>query len=361
VNKRILSLTWTALLLAALVLSACAAPASTTAPAPEATAAEAATATEAAPEATAAEAASADTGATAAIPRPAACDAENPFIAVALPNLSNPYYVAMKQGFEEAAADQGFTVEVQIADNDDTQQLAQVQAMLQKDPCALALNGVKSEPAAAIVKAANDAGVPVFTVNVIVSPEAMTDQGATIVQYLGADNKAGGAQTAEQILKDLGADAEMKIGFVSEPDEVPVILRDQGFEEAIGANPNAEVVAKVDGNVKPDDSLRVTTEMLQGNPDINVIFASTGPAAYGALQAVQSLGRTDVLVYGFCAAEEPLTDIYPACVAQEPYDYGARVVGQIKEWLGGATPAPEILRPLKMFLNGETPGPGEVG
>jgi ribose transport system substrate-binding protein len=350
VNKKVLMLSWTAMLVAALIFGACAAPAPTTAPAAEATT-----------EATATEAPAGETGAAAAIPRPAACDAEKPFIAVALPNLSNPYYVAMQKGFEDAAAQQGFAVEVQIADNDDAQQLAQVQAMLQKDPCALALNGVKSEPAAAIVKAANDAGVPVFTVNVIVSQEAMTDQGATIVQYLGADNKAGGAQTAEQILKDLGADAEMQIGFVSEPDEVPVILRDQGFEEAIASNPNAKVVAKVDGNVKPDDSMRVTTEMLQGNPDINVIFASTGPASYGALQALQSLNRTDVMVYGFCAAEEPLTDIYPACVAQEPYDYGVRVVGQIKDWMGGATPAPEVLRPLKMFFKGETPGPGEVG
>jgi ribose transport system substrate-binding protein len=297
----------------------------------------------------------------AAIPRPEACDAESPYIAVALPNLTNPYYVAMKAGFEEAAAEAGFTVEIQIANNDDAQQLAQVQAMLQKKPCALALNGVKSEPAAAIVKAANDAGVPVFTVNVIVSPEALTDQGATIVQYLGADNKAGGEQTAELVLKDLGADTPMKIGFVTEPDEVPPLLRDQGFEEVIASNPNAEVVAKVDGNVKPDDSLKVTTEMLQGHPEINVIYADTGPHAYGALQAVQTMGRSDVLVYGFCAAEEPLTEQYPGCVAQEPYDYGARVIGQIKEWLGGATPAPEILRPLKIFVKGETPGPGEVG
>ncbi len=350
-KKLTLAISFMLLMIAALALSGCAAPAAPAAPAADSAATEAAT------EA----AAAADSGAVAAIPRPAACDAEQPFIAVALPNLTNPYYVAMKQGFEETAAKAGFTVEVQIANDDDAQQLAQVQAMLQKDPCALALNGVKSEPAAAIVKAANDAGVPVFTTNVIVSPEALTDQGATIVQYLGADNKAGGAQTAEQILKDLGAEAPMKIGFITEPDEVPVVLRDEGFEEVIASNPNAEVVAKVDGNVKPDDSLRVTTEMLQGNPDINVIFASTGPAAYGALQAVQSMGRTDVLVYGFCASEEPLTDLYPACVAQEPYDYGARVIGQIQEWLGGATPEAEILRPLKMFLNGETPGPGEVG
>jgi len=138
------------------------------------------------------------------IPRPAACDADKPYIAVALPNLSNPYYIAMKRGFEEAGAAAGFTVEVQIADNDDAVQLSQALAMLNKKPCAFALNAVKSEPGAAIVKAANDAGVPVFTVNVILSDEALKDQGATIVQYLGADNVAGGRQAAEAMLKDFG-------------------------------------------------------------------------------------------------------------------------------------------------------------
>lgn len=293
------------------------------------------------------------------IPRPAACDAETPYLAVALPNLTNPYYVAMERGFEEAGDEAGFEVEVQIAGDDDAAQLAQVQAMLQKEPCALALNGVKSEPAAAIVKLANDAGVPVFTVNVIVDPEALEAQEATIVQYLGADNAAGGAQIAEQVLADLGADSELQIGFITEPDEVPVVLRDEGFEEAIAVNPNAEVVAKVDGNVKPDDSLAATSELLQGNPSVTVLFASTGPATFGALQALG--GRTDVMVYGFCAAEEPLTDVYPACVAQEPEDYGRRVVDQVASWLDGETPEPEILRPLKLFVSGETPAPGEVG
>ncbi len=242
------------------------------------------------------------------IPRPAACDTESPYIAVALPNLTNPYYVAMKEGFETAGEENGFTVEVQIANDDDAAQLAQVQAMLQKDPCALALNGVKSEPAAAIVKAANDAGVPVFTVNVTVDPDALEAQGASIVQYLGADNYAGGAQMAEQVLADLGADAELNIGFVTEPDEVPTRVRDQGFEETIASNPNATIVASVDGNVKPDDSLAATTELMSGNPGINVIFASTGPATYGALQALS--GNSAVSLYGFCASEEPLQGIY---------------------------------------------------
>jgi ribose transport system substrate-binding protein len=279
---------------------------------------------------------------------------------VALPNLTNPYYIAMKRGFEEAGTEAGFNVEVQIADDNDATQLAQAQTMLQKQPCAFVLNAVKSEPGAAIVKAANDAGVPVFTVNVILSDEALTDQNATIVQYLGADNVAGGRQSAEAVLRDFGADAELKIGFITEPDEVPVLLRDQGFKDAIAANPNAAVVAEVDGNVKQDDSMTATTELLTGNPDVNVLFASTGPAAYGALQAIQTQGK-DVKVYGFCASEEPLTEAYPFCVAQEPESYGRQVIGQIKDWLGGATPQAEILCPLKEFITGQTPAPGEVG
>lgn len=50
----------------------------------------------------------------------------------------------MKNGFEKGGEANGFDVEVQIAGDDDAQQLSQVQAMLQKQPCALALNPVKS-------------------------------------------------------------------------------------------------------------------------------------------------------------------------------------------------------------------------
>jgi ribose transport system substrate-binding protein len=297
-------------------------------------------------------------GTPAAAARPAACSEAKPYLAVALPNLTNPYYVAMKKGFESEGSTAGFKVEVQIADDDDAAQLAQVQAMLQKKPCALALNAVKSEPAAALVKAANEAGVPVFTVNVIVSGEALADQGAKIVQYLGADNTAGGKQVAEQVLKDAGAGATLKIGFVTEPDEVPTQLRDKGFEQTIGSDANAKVVAKVDGNVKPDDSLKAATEMISGNPDLNVIYANTGPAAYGALQAVRN---KNIKVYGFCASEEPLTKQYAGCAAQEPEDYGRRVVQQVRGWLDGDTPQAQILRPLKLFTTGQTPAPGEVG
>jgi ribose transport system substrate-binding protein len=290
---------------------------------------------------------------------PASCTGKDPRIAVSLPNLTNPYYVAMKKGFEQGAEANGFSAEVQVAGDDDAAQLSQVQAMLQKQPCALALNPVKSEPAAAIVRAANDAGVPVFTVNISVDDEALKSQGAQIVQYLGADNKAGGATMGEQLLKDVGADEKMDIVYVTEPDEAPVVQRDEGFTSAIEEDENARVVAKVDGNVKADDSLQVAGEALQGHPDTTVIWASTGPATYGALQAVGT--RDDVRVYGFCSSEEPLEGAYAGCVAQEPEKYGTKVTEQIRAFVDGDDVEEEILLPLKQFEPGETPAAGEVG
>lgn len=290
---------------------------------------------------------------------PASCSEDNPYLAVALPNLTNPYYVAMKRGFEDAGEELGFDVEVQIADDDDANQLSQVESMLQKSPCALALNPVKSEPAAAVVKAANQAGVPVFIVNVGVSEESLEAQGAHIVQYLGANNAEGGRQSAQQVLDDFGTDAELVIGFVTEPDETPTQERDAGFEEVIGENPNAEIVARVDGNVKPDDSMQVTTEMLSGNPKINVIFASTGPGTYGALQALPA--GSNIKVYGFCASETTLEGSYAGCVAQEPEAYGAEVVQQIRSYVDGEDVEAEVLKALKEFTSGDTPAPGEVG
>ena len=104
---------------------------------------------------------------------PKSCKGDKPLIGVALPNTTNPYYVAMRQGFIDGAKELGFEVNVQIANDDNEAQLGQVQGFIQQGICALALNGVKSGPAAAEAAAAYKAGIPVFTVNVIVFREGL--------------------------------------------------------------------------------------------------------------------------------------------------------------------------------------------
>lgn len=293
---------------------------------------------------------------------PDSCSSDKPVIGVALPNTVNPYYVAMQDSFQKHGTELGYDVKVAIANDSDSNQLSQIDSFIQQRVCAVALNAVNSGPGAASVKALNAAGIPVFTVNVIVSAEDLETQNASFVQYVGADQAAGGTQMGEQVLADLGSDAKIVAGIIGNPDQIPTNQRDKGFTDALGRNPNATVVQTVNGKIDPNVSLQVAGDLLQGNPDMNVIFADAGPHAVGALQAVRQQNKGDqIKVYAFCAADEQLTSTYAACAAQEPAQYAQVVLDNLKLYLGGETVDKQVLEPLKVFVDGQTPGPGEVG
>jgi ribose transport system substrate-binding protein len=275
----------------------------------------------------------------------------------------NPYYIAMRDSFEKNGAAAGFDVKVAIAADSDSTQLSQVQSFVDSKVCAIALNGVNSGPAAASAALAYRAGIPVFTVNVIVSPDDLKAQGAKIVQYVGADQAQGGQVMGEAVLQDLGKDAKIVVGIGGDPDQIPTNQRDAGFAKALAPNATAKVVQTVNTKVDPNISLQVITEMLQGKPDINVVFADTGPATVGAIQAIKQLGLSGkVALYGFCAADQALdATLYRGCSAQEPANYAGIVVKNVKTYLGGGTVQAEELVPVKVFTEGQKPKPGEVG
>lgn len=299
------------------------------------------------------------TGTVTATDLPESCSSDTPVIGVALPDTTNPYYVAMRQGFIDTAEQLGFEANVAIANSDDAAQLAQVEAFIQQKVCAVALNPVSSGPAAASVAALNEAGIPVFTVNVLVSQADLDNQEATVTQFVGADQEQGGEAQALQAIEDF-AGTPIVAGIVGFPNSVTTNQRDAAFTEALGDK--GTVKTTVDGQVDPNVSLQVTTDMLQGNPDINLVFGDTGPAVLGAIQAVNQLGLADkVSVYGFCAADTKLEGPYKACVAQEPYVYGGTVVENIRQYIDGESIQATILLPLISFVTGETPDPTQLG
>ena len=60
---------------------------------------------------------------------PKSCQSGTPLIGVALPNTTNPYYVAMRQGFIDGAKNLISEVNIQIANDDNEAQLGQVRAL----------------------------------------------------------------------------------------------------------------------------------------------------------------------------------------------------------------------------------------
>ena len=198
---------------------------------------------------------------------PASCKAKKPVIGVSLPDTVNPYYVAMRQGFLATGAKEGLVVKMAIADDDDSTQLAQVDAFIQEGVCAVALNPVTSGPSAADVAALNKAGIPVFTVNVLVDAGDLAKEHASVVQFVGANQVEGGQVEAAQVLKDYGATAKILYGTVGDPLSQTTAERDNGFWATLKSDSNAKKGPLVNGQVEPNVSLSVATDMLRGEPE----------------------------------------------------------------------------------------------
>lgn len=273
-------------------------------------------------------------------------------LGVALPNQSNPYYVAQQQEALAVGKKYGFSVKMAIANDSDTHQLSQIDAFISQHVNAVVLNAVDSGPGAAEVKALNAAHIPVITENVTVDPNAMKKLGAHIIGYVGPDQVAGGRTIGEELLSAVGQNAHLVVGIVGDPQQIPTNQRDQGFEEALKSDPNAKVVALVNGLVQPTTSLRVTTDMLEGHPNMNVVFADTGPAAIGAVKAIESQNLVGkVSLYGFTTAKADVklienNSIFKAGVAQDPRGYMRIAIKEMAQYLNGKTVPAKTLLPL---------------
>ncbi|CAE6824786.1 substrate-binding domain-containing protein [Paraburkholderia nemoris] len=271
-------------------------------------------------------------------------------LGVVLPNLTNPYYVAMKKSFEESGAAKGMHVEVSIADNDDARELSEVQSFIQKKVDAVAVNCVSSGPCVSVISELNRANIPAFAINILPDTDGMKQQGAHIVQGVQTDQKAGGVFIGRQLLKDLGDKANAVIGIVGEPTSIAANARDEGFKQAIASNPNLKVVALVNGKVEETTSLKVTTEMLQGNPTMTVVYSDTEPSALGAIAAINQLGMKDkVKLYAFVDKEGVKQiqsgDILRAGAIQEPVRLAALLVDSVSQQFAGKVPAAMVNSP----------------
>lgn len=288
---------------------------------------------------------------------PANCSTAKPKIGVALPNLSNPYYVYMKKGVELAAKAAGFQAIISIANDDIATQQSQIDSFVQAKVCAVYLNAIGSDPGTGFAAKISKAGIPVFAVNVFLDEAAVKKAGGKIIQNLGADQAGGGTLSGEQVLKNLGATAKIVAGIAGVPSNVTTNLRDSAFTTALKKNPNASVTQTVDTQVKPDVAQQVVAEMLQGNPAINVIFADTGPGMVGALLAIKQLKKeSSVQLYGFCPDNKSVPAIvkpFMGCVGQAPQLYGELAIKEIKKYISGKSVKKLILVPTPVFNEGD--------
>ncbi|WP_445002396.1 ribose ABC transporter substrate-binding protein RbsB [Exiguobacterium alkaliphilum] len=252
-------------------------------------------------------------------------------IGLSISTLNNPFFVALKDGAEEQATELDATLTVADAQNDAAKQVSDVEDMIQKGMDLILINPTDSEAVGAAVQSANDAGIPVITVD-------RNAESGDVVAHVASDNVAGGKLAGEYMVELVGEGGKV-VELEGIPGASATRDRGQGFNEAIDGQ--LDVVAKQSANFDRAQGLTVMENILQDNKDIVAVFAHNDEMALGAVQALNSAGLNDVKVIGFDATDDAVKAVedgtMAATVAQKPTEIGKLGVEAAVNHLKGET------------------------
>ena len=264
-------------------------------------------------------------------------------IGLSISTLNNPFFVSVKDGVLAEAEQHGIEVLVIDAQNDSAKQSNDVEDLMQKGVDALLINPVDSSAISTVVQTANSLDIPVVTL------DRSADKGE-VQALVASDNVKGGAMAAEYLVEQLGEGAKV-IELEGSPGASATRERGKGFHEV--ADTQLNVIAKQTADFDRTKGLTVMENLLQGNPDVQAVFAHNDEMALGAIEAIQSAGKK-IPVIGFDGNEDALNSIEAGAltgtVAQQPDLIGQLAVQAAKDVLDGQPVEELIAAPLKLIV-----------
>lgn len=235
-------------------------------------------------------------------------------VGLSVSTLNNPFFVTLKEGAEAEAKKQGIEITAIDAQNDPAKQISDIEDLIQQGVSALIINPTDSAAVVSAIESANNAGIPVITVD-------RSAEGGEVVAHIASDNTAGGKMAGEFILETLGNKGKI-VELEGIPGSSAARERGEGFHSAVDGVEGVEVVAKQAADFDRAKGLTVMENILQGNKDIQAVFAHNDEMALGALEALSAAGLNDVIVVGFDATEDAVKAVEDgrmgATVAQKP-------------------------------------------
>ena len=259
---------------------------------------------------------------------------------------TNPFFVKMKEGATAKANELGITLDTFAGkyDGDVETQVAAVETCIAGGAKGILITPTDSRALVPVITQARDAGALVIALDTQFEPADAAD--ATFA----TDNFKAGVLIGQWAKAKMGADAaNAKIALLDlNASEVSVdYQRDGGFLQGfgidikdptdIGDEDDPRIVGHDVTNGSPDGGRQAMENLLQIDPDINVVYTINEPAAAGAYEALKAAGKDKgvliVSVDGGCPGVRDIeAGIIGATSMQFPLLMASKGVEAIKTW-----------------------------
>lgn len=243
------------------------------------------------------------------------------------------FFKLMSTGYEAAAKDLGYEIQLSNITNDQTKETEIVNTYTAQGVAGIAISPLSATISPEALKESSGAGVKICVANTTL------DAYPFAVSAFTSDNFSFCHQTGEIaaafIKENYAADETVKLGILQFKTQIPETSAERvaGFKAALDeAGVNYEVVADQDAWLQ-DMAVGKVGDMLAANPDIDILFAANDGGTIGSVMAVENAGLAGkVFVFGTDASEQMVdllksdTNILQAVTGQDPYAIGYKTV-----------------------------------
>ena len=228
-------------------------------------------------------------------------------IAFSVPGFNTSIFRVMESGILSTAKDLGNIEIISLDGQDDAvTQLSAVRDAMSEGIEGVVIVSPMARDLGSLLEDLAKAEIPV----ILVDSSIDTDM---ILSHISADDYAGGEQAANFIAERLDGRGSV-IELLGTPEMPEGIERSKGFNDALKAYPDIEVIARQSANFNAADGLMVTEEILSAlgstpeTPSFDAIFAANDDMILGAIETLYywELDPAKFTLVGFGASRSAL-------------------------------------------------------
>lgn len=268
-------------------------------------------------------------------------------IGVSAPDLTNVFFIQIKQAMEASLTGPKDQIIIQDAAGDQNKQMNDVADLISQGCDVICISAINSEGARSTLEACREAGIPVIAFNTAVKNSELVQ--CTVV----SDNKAAGRLCAQALADAL--DGKGKIVEITYSTTEVCYDRQAGFEEELKNYPDMQIIQTRDvEKPKSDYSQPIMVDFMNANPVIDGVFTINDPTARGAIAALKEAGRLDqTKVVSVDGSDEGKSFIRAgemvASAAQDPENIGKTCIETAYKILSGQSVDSKVVVPMSII------------
>ncbi|MGW2292228.1 substrate-binding domain-containing protein [Streptomyces phaeochromogenes] len=223
-------------------------------------------------------------------------------IAIVTPSADNPFFKAEADSAKKKAESLGYKTSVASHDDDPNKQSELIDAAISRKAAAIILDNAGADASIGPVRKATKAGIPVFLID-----REINETGIAKAQIVS--NNAQGAQLAAQEFVTAMDGKGEYVELTGKESDTNAGVRSKGFTDVISQYPDLKQVAKQTANWDQQEAFSKMETILQRNPKIRGVIAGNDTMALGAVAALKSAKRKNVIVVGFDGSPDAIAQI----------------------------------------------------